>query len=65
MTEGGPLNHMTGLKRLQCGTLLQSWDKHIKAGLRADQRRTEMNLLPFFSTETWALILLFGALLLA
>lgn len=54
-------------KIAQCETLLfpQTWDKHVKAELRANQRRTEMNLLPFFSTETWALILLFVALLLA
>lgn len=44
--------------------LLLTRHEHVKAELGAHQRRTEMNLLPSFSTETWAFILLFVVLLL-
>uniref|UniRef100_U3KHE4 Cytochrome P450 3A n=2 Tax=Ficedula albicollis TaxID=59894 RepID=U3KHE4_FICAL len=67
VTEGVPLNHMTAYKRLHSvkhSYFQQLWDKHTQAEFRANQRRTEMSLLPFFSTETWALILLFVVLLL-
>lgn len=67
VTEGGSLNRMTAYKRLHSvkhSYFPQTWDKHSKAELRANQRRTKMNLLPFFSTETWGLILLFVVLLL-
>ncbi|KAM9598920.1 cytochrome P450 3A24-like [Morphnus guianensis] len=65
-TEGQPLNHVIGHKRLHAAKhsyFPQTRDEHVKTELKANQRRTPMNLLSLFSTETWALLLLFIALL--
>lgn len=67
-TEGQPLNPVIGHKRLHAAKhsyFPQTWDKHVKTELKANQRRTQMNLLSLFSTETWALLLLFIALVVA
>ncbi|KAM6054308.1 cytochrome P450 3A9-like [Chlamydotis macqueenii] len=59
---------MIGQKRVHAARhsyFTQTQDKHIKTEPKANQRRTKMNLLPSFSTETWALLLIFLALVLA